>query len=231
MFRFNFYKEQYYKEIERRNGLYNSLNIPLTIITALFGLISYMLFNYNFNSPILLNILFLSSISVNVYISIRIVENFFSTFKYKTLKIFPHGDFLDIEKKNVEVQVNEFNTGKKRSEKVNIDNEHENSLCIIILDMLKVLVEDNNIKAEKVSKLQSNLYISFIIAMISIVFFTYNNFAFPKENIQKIIIMSKDKTPQKPVFQVKPISKPVETQLEISPVRNQAKSNNNSSNK
>lgn len=83
----------------------------------------------------------------------------------------------------------------------------------------------------RVSYLQLTLFRSFIVVIFSISFYSYNNFIYPKENIQKIIIMSKDKTPQKPVFQVKPISKPVETKLEVSPIRNQSNSNNNTSNK
>ena len=57
--RFDFYKEFYFKELDRRDEINNSLSLPIGIITALFAGIFYLFTNFDYSSEtslILINI-------------------------------------------------------------------------------------------------------------------------------------------------------------------------------
>lgn len=46
--RFEFYKEYYFRELDRRNQLNSSLSIPIGLITGLAGGVSYLLTNFDY---------------------------------------------------------------------------------------------------------------------------------------------------------------------------------------
>lgn len=191
MFRFNFYKEWYYKELDRRDQLSNALNIPIGILTALFGLVSYILLNFKYNSNnhciVNLFVLFISLTIISI-ISTMILLLISYTHKYK-FKTFPLEDFLIKEYTNIENDVNQYN--KKidefnsivddndkinESEKKDIETEYENNLCVVILSFIKFNAECNDVKSEFIFRAKIALLISFSLSFITLGIFMLNHF-------------------------------------------------------
>lgn len=191
MFRFNFYKEWYYKELDRRDQLANALNIPIGILTAIFGLVSYILLNFKYNSNntcvVSLFILFISLTILSI-ISTMILLLISYTHKYK-FKTFPLEDFLIKEYINVENDVNQFNVKIddynkivedcdkiEDSERKNIEVEYENNLCNVILSFIKFNAECNDIKSFYIFRAKIALLISFTLTFISLGIYILNHF-------------------------------------------------------
>lgn len=174
--RFNFYKELYFKELERRNNMYNLLNIPLSIITALFALNAYMLFEFTNSICFCIELSFYLSIAINMIIFVAFIFLFYQTFRFKLIKTFPEDDFLKLEFKATEDQVQLFESENPEI-KIDLETEKENNLCITTINILNAIKKDNNLKAVKVSRLQFILLISAIISIVSIILFTINKFS------------------------------------------------------
>jgi hypothetical protein len=56
---FELYKELYHKENERRQEVYNNLNIPIAIITAITTVTYYLITNFDYSFENFLNIIFI----------------------------------------------------------------------------------------------------------------------------------------------------------------------------
>ena len=67
-----FYKEQYYKEIERKNDISNSLATPIGIISALVAGLFYSLTSFNFTLNAILVVVFILTLIVILFLSISI---------------------------------------------------------------------------------------------------------------------------------------------------------------
>lgn len=92
MDKFDFYKEQYYQEIDRKNDISNSLSTPIGIISALVAGLFYSLTTYDFSLGMALTIpfilLFVLSVvflSVSVYHLIKAFSDFHNGFDYAYL--------------------------------------------------------------------------------------------------------------------------------------------------
>ena len=164
MNKFYFYKEVYYKEIERRNNIYNLLNIPLTIVTALIGLNAYVITNFKnlFNS----NIGYVACLMLaSFFILLIVFSNYFiKVYQYTDLYSFPKGDFIQ----------NEIDDIKKHNKKISnkkINKNLEIRMCSLICSMNEVLTKDNNKKTEFTSQMQKALV--GIIMMTGLNLFTF----------------------------------------------------------
>ncbi len=102
MNRISFLLEWYYKEIDRKNQLENSLNIPISVLTALVAGIYYLIVNYKYTDEnSVLKWLFIVIISISaIFWMISICCIFFSYNKfYKGYDYndFPHANFIKEE--------------------------------------------------------------------------------------------------------------------------------------
>lgn len=89
---FEFYKELYFKENERRSEVLNALNIPIAILTALITSLFYIVTNFDYNLEYFLSIIFilLSFISfitlvISIYYLILAFGNFSKSYEYKCI--------------------------------------------------------------------------------------------------------------------------------------------------
>lgn len=73
--KFEFYKEFYFKELNRRNEINSSLTIPIGLITALIGGVSYLLTNFEYHCRVWLTIPFVMATSTGVMFLICAVFN------------------------------------------------------------------------------------------------------------------------------------------------------------
>jgi len=85
-----FYKEFYFKEIDRKHELNNAINLPILILTTIVSLNFYILNLYpNFSEmgcvKILVIIIILMSISYSVYFLLKSFSNFIKSHTYKEL--------------------------------------------------------------------------------------------------------------------------------------------------
>lgn len=92
MDKFDFYKEQYYQEIDRKNDISNSLSTPIGIISALVAGLFYSLTTYDFSLGITLVIPFILLfalaiifLSISVYHLIKAFSDFHNGFNYAYL--------------------------------------------------------------------------------------------------------------------------------------------------
>lgn len=191
MFRFNFYKEWYYKELERRDQLANALNIPITLLTALFGLTAYLCINFNYKSKddciINLFILFISLSSIALVITmIMLLISYVHKYQFQS---FPLYDFLKLEsdeakdavkKFNNEIDIYNSNTDEDDlipdSDKLTYDIEYEERLCILLIGIIEKNATNNDIKAIFILRAKIALSICFVLIFISLGIFTFNYF-------------------------------------------------------
>ena len=64
MDQFDFYKELYFKENERRQEVLNSLNIPIAIITALSSVAYFFITSFDYTIDFFLSGIFITLISI-----------------------------------------------------------------------------------------------------------------------------------------------------------------------
>ncbi len=95
----DFYKERYYREIERKNEITSSFSTPIGIISALVAAVSYMFTSFDFSISIWINIFFIlltiSSIillGIAIYNLIKALSDFHNGFQYAYLN---NADKLD----------------------------------------------------------------------------------------------------------------------------------------
>ena len=86
---FDFYKELYHKENERRQEVLNSLNIPIAVITALSTGVYYFVTSFDYNVEQFLNLIFLVLIGISticiliaIYYLIRAFSDFTKGYEY-----------------------------------------------------------------------------------------------------------------------------------------------------
>lgn len=87
-----FYKEQYYKEIERKNDISNSLATPIGIISALVAGLFYSLTSFDFSSNAILVVAFILTLivvlyflSISIFHLIKAFSDFHNGFNYAYL--------------------------------------------------------------------------------------------------------------------------------------------------
>ena len=66
MDKFNFFKELYFKEVDKRYSIFSSLNIPMAIITIIATAIFYIISNFDFKNSLTSSLIFLVLIAASV---------------------------------------------------------------------------------------------------------------------------------------------------------------------
>src|SRR5690606_21495794 len=167
MKKIDFLLNWFYKENDRRIELESSMNIPISILTALIAGIYFLILNYNFKSNIVLDLIFMILISLCVIFWLISIcnliisyNNFFKGFSYKT---FPNANFLDIETKNINEYYEKYKEDLK-SEGFNQVKQIESNVC----EFLKECIDYNTIKNDKKSFYLYRCKIHLIICIISL---------------------------------------------------------------
>lgn len=90
--KFDFYKEQYYKELDRKNDISNSLTIPIGFISALVAGLFYSMTTFDYEIKLALTVSFIVLLSIAViFLSISIFHlikafsNFHNGYNYQYL--------------------------------------------------------------------------------------------------------------------------------------------------
>lgn len=64
--KFEFYKENYFKELDKRNEINNSLSLPIGLITAIVAGIFYLLTNFDYKYSLFLALIFSATILISL---------------------------------------------------------------------------------------------------------------------------------------------------------------------
>lgn len=90
--KFEFYKENYFKELDKRNEINNSLSLPIGLITAIVAGIFYLLTNFDYKYSLSLTLIFSSTIlislcflTISVYHLIKAYSDFPKAYYYSIL--------------------------------------------------------------------------------------------------------------------------------------------------
>lgn len=196
----NFLLEWYYKEVERKNHLENSLNIPIGVLTALIAGIYYLVVNFNYSvENILVKWIFLFAIILtmffwikSIYFAFKSYSNFRSGYEYKD---FPNANFIRDE----EINCKKFYDENKNDldADVTVAKLVEDNIEEVLSTCVNNYIENNDKKTAELLKCKVHLLYCIITIFGSLIFFGINYIKHEKENIYKIEIMS-DKKPQKP---------------------------------
>lgn len=153
-----FYKEFYFKEIDRKNELNNLINIPILVVTTIIS-INFFLFSQKLNCNILLfgkfiSIINLVSVLYTTFYLLKSFSNFFKTHRYKELT-------------NMNKILNYEN-------ELNDEQENESDADYLFLEYLKTEFADcathnfliNKTRTEDIAKSKKGIFISIIITLL-----------------------------------------------------------------
>lgn len=171
--RFEFIKDYYFRELNRRNEINGSLSVPIGLITALTGGVSYLLTNFDYHVKFWLTLLFVVATAGGLIFLICAIYNLIIAYSN-----YPHpyryyliADLDEIEKYRVDMQ--EFY--KANPEKPdNSEKEWEN---YIISEMVKNtgLNQRNNKRKYRFSYLCEKYLIRALISIsCSVPFYSIN---------------------------------------------------------
>ncbi len=177
MKKIDFLLNWYYKENERRIALENSLNIPITILTALIAGIYFFVANHDYESNKILTLVFTLLIFltiifwiISIVYLINSYNNFFKGFSYKT---FPNANFLDIEIKNVNDYYTEY---KEELDKTKFKpvKQIENNISEFLKECIDYNCLNNDKKSNYLYKCKSYIIFCVISLFLSSIIFSYN---------------------------------------------------------
>lgn len=187
MKRYEFYKELYFKQIDRKNSLESSLNTPISLTSIVVGTIFYFLFNFDFSINCYQNFFFITiTIIVFIFIGISVhnlimsYNNFKNGYDYEYL---PYS--LEIEKYYDEL-VNYYNDPNVQSDG-SADIDFENFLIDKMNEYHDVNAYNNDVKSSFLFKAKKYLVFSLILTVTSTGIFSFNYiYKVGKEKIYKI---------------------------------------------
>ena len=186
----DFYKERYYKEIERKNEITSSFSTPIGIISALVAAVSYMLTSFEFSISVFISILFISLtlcsiilLGIAVYNLIKALSDFHNGFQYAYLN---NADKLDNYHKELKV----YHSNAVATNTIP-DNEFEDYILNELIKSSSINQTNNDIKTYHRFICNKFMVFAFITICISTIPFGVN-FGIKKTlpNIQKIEIDS-----------------------------------------
>lgn len=199
-FNLEFYKDLYYKEIERREQFSNKLNFPLAILTLVFGGLFYTIQNNDLIKIEWLHILFfILSCATFLLLLIHIVVLFRSSFGYKYAYV-PSPELIkehETSLKNYHMQYN------KEAENIPelIEADLKTYLIETYVKMTKVNVGENDRKAGWF-RIGSYFIIAYVTALLLTFICFAPSFINKEENIQKVIIQNHENSSDNPTFNI-----------------------------
>ena len=174
MNRFDFYKEFYFKELDSRNELNNSLSLPIGLITAFIAGLFYLVTNFNYTYSTLLTLLFLVSLAfglgylvASIYNLIKAYTDYPRGYTYSIL-----ADTNDIDSYYQELK--KFYADSQQPDTT--DKEFEEYILHEIIKNTGDNQKNNKRKNKFRYNCEKNLIASFMAICFSIPFFlgTYN---------------------------------------------------------
>jgi hypothetical protein len=170
--RFEFYKEFYFKELDKRNEINNSLSLPIGIITTLVAGLLYLITNFDYYFHIVLSVLFIGSILVaSTFLIISIYH------LVKSYSDFPKGyDYVILPDTN---QIDKYEKELKKyyADNKQVDISKEEAREYVLSEMIKNTGENqknNKRKGKFRYKCENNLIYSLILICLTLVFFGVN---------------------------------------------------------
>ena len=165
---YEFYKNKFDRELNRRNYLDSAINNPVAGITVIVAILSYILKNHNFKNWNCLNYLLISLIAINaitLLVSLYYIflsnNNLFKGFNYLNFGLLS-------EYKKTEKIIKEKNKQSKKDKKINFKE--------MIIEKI-ILYSDNHTiindkRAEDLYMSRKYVIISFIISIIILIIVT-----------------------------------------------------------
>ena len=191
MNRLDFFKEWFYKETDRQFSLNESLNIPIGILTIVFGLLFFMFMNFSFSleANLITEVLFLVLLCITILLGIIVVVYLFASYnslfvKYE-YKALPSPTELNAQYKKLEQYVTE--NKRLLPENVTADSLYEEQLIEMFSEYIDHNVEKNDNKMSYLYQAKQFLFICVVSAMLCAVPFSIHFYS-NKENIQKVEI-------------------------------------------
>jgi len=184
---FDFYKELYYHEIDRKGKLDSYVNIPISIISAIVAILYFLFSNFEYDINYIITITFIVAIGITlIFVTVSIVHllklynNFSSGHKYS---FFPFAS--ELNKYHDELQDyysdNEHNKSKGAEE----FNEYliDNAIKHIDHNMIK-----NDSRSLTLYKTKKYLLFTLLFLFLTLIPFGFNFFQ-KTDEIQKIEIV------------------------------------------
>jgi hypothetical protein len=189
MNQFEFYKELYFKENERRQEVVNSLNIPIAIITALSSASYFFITSFNYKIESFLFGIFVTLISLTVicllfaiYFLIRAFSDLTKGYEYSGI---PYTNELYNWNKNLEDHFEEYKNDRA------LAIEH---YTLFITENLVKHTEHNMYVNDKkygyIYRSKKYLIIALILTLITLIPFGYNHFK-KDSTVHKVELMEK----------------------------------------
>ena len=197
MNKFEILKEWFYKEEERKDSLNNSINIQLTILTAIIAAIYYYLIKFNYlENFIYWFFLILMGITVffwlaSIFYLLKSYNNLYKGFEYKG---FPNANFINNEYENLKDYYEEYK-----------DDLEQNLDELVLENVEKILITslDNNVfmndqKSGYLHKSKIHLVNCILTLLFTSIAFSLNYIYYPKEEVQVVQIKENIMTQRKP---------------------------------
>lgn len=173
MNRYEFFKELYFKELDKRNEINNSLSLPIGLITAVVAGIFYLLTNFDYRYYFIITILFsvaviaaISFLVASIYHLIKAYTDFPKGYEYSLI-----ADANDIE--DYYKQLKEFYSVNPSS-----INTADHELESYVLTEIIKNTDDNQKNNKRKNKFRYNcekyLIAAFILLCLSLPFFGIN---------------------------------------------------------
>lgn len=200
-FKHEFYKEFYYKEIERRDQLSNRLNLPFSIITLIFGGLFYTVQNNDLikidwlhNLYYVLTFISIAVLLFNVFILFK------SSFGYK----YGYVPSSQLIKNHEDALVNYYRTNTNLDEdKINIAVDKD---LKEYLNQIYITTTDNNAQKNDIKAGWLRIGSYGIIASITLLILTFLCFApafiNKEDQVHRVVIERDKKSKELPIFNI-----------------------------
>lgn len=209
---FEFYKEMYFKENDRRMEVQNSMNIPIAVITATASVLFYLITTMNYGDGKSNNYIFILLIGISImgllisiYNLIRAFGEFFKGYEYSSI---PYAQQL--YDWNIELEKYYENIGNSSDDAIKHFDKYITENLIKHTDH-NMYVNDK--KFAYIFKSKKNLVFSIIFTLLSVVPFLFSKYTTVKENPQTTKIYL--------------VKMPNKFYLELNKINNSIKSNKN----
>ena len=208
MDKFDFLKEWFYKEEERKDFLNNSINTQLTILTALVGAIYLYSTTFNYESNIYQTIIFIIIIIFTISLWLFSIYNLLMSYnklnKGYSYKGFPSANFINEEYENLR----DYYNNNLLDLDQNLDELVQDNVELILIESLDNNVYLNDLKSSFLHKSKICLsYCIFSLLILTIIFsinYISKNKEEGKSSKVEIYYMSESKPPKKPTPATQP---------------------------
>ncbi|MBF4473727.1 hypothetical protein [Flavobacterium sp. HJJ] len=196
MNKFEFKKDWFYKEEERKDTLNNTLNIPIGILTAIIAGLYFIItkFNYENCGGNILKFLFITIILftsifwlASIYYLLRSYNNLYDGYKYKA---FPSAHFIEDEYNNLETYYNTYKDSLAPN--ITLDSLVEDNIEIILTNCLDTNIFNNDRKSAYLHDAKIQILNCILSLFVASIFYTFNYIYHEKNETHRILITNKD---------------------------------------